>query len=148
MSSSFLSLMQDGQRYMKLWPKQKALNSFLPEGKIIAATNLAIKSMPPLAIFSCALLLQVNGSVYLPQAITVALFFLSMPIQGIMWLGHRSNQVLPPGLLHWYKTAHAKLIAHGCAVEAITTRPKYSELAKLLKTAFNQMDKTFTQDLL
>lgn len=147
MKLSFLTLLQDGQHYMKLWPEQKVLNSFLPEGRVIAATKLAIKVMPPLAIVSCASLLQVNGNAFFPQALAVGAFFLTMPLQGLMWLGHRSNQPLPPGLNHWYKEIHEKMSEHGCRLEVLKRYPKYRELARLLKTAFKEMDSAFTQQM-
>jgi uncharacterized membrane protein YfbV (UPF0208 family) len=148
MKLTFTTLVQDGYHYMKVWPKQKVLNPLFAEGRVIAATKLAMKTMPPMAVLACAALLQANGSSYLPQALAVGAFFLSLPLQGVMWLGHRSNQLLPPYLRRWYREVHAKLQAHGCKVDAAKTYPKYRELAKLLKTAFSEMDRAFTQQML
>jgi uncharacterized membrane protein YfbV (UPF0208 family) len=148
MNSSLFSLFHDGQRYMKLWPKDKALNSLLPEGRVISATDLAIKVMPPLAVLASASLVQIHGLNYLPQAIAVAAFFLTLPMQGMLWLGHRSNQLLPPNLKAWYKEVHATLVAHGCRLDSVKKSPRYVELAAMLKTAFSEMDKAFTRQLL
>ncbi len=65
------------------------------------ATKFAIKTMPPVAMVSCALLYQSLGADYLPQTITIGAFFLSLPMQGLLWLGHRSDQYLPPQLKSW-----------------------------------------------
>ena len=148
MKLTFSTLIQDGRHYMKIWPKQKVLNPLFAEGRVISATQLAIKTMPPMAILSCAALLHANGSAYLPQALAVGAFFLSLPLQGLMWLGHRSNQLLPPYLKNWYREVHAKLQAHGCSLDAAKTHPKYRELAHLLRTAFKEMDRAFTQQFL
>lgn len=148
MKSSIFSMIQDGHHYMKLWPKEKALNSLLPEGKVISATDLAIKTMPPLALVASVSLVQIHGPDYLPQAIAVAAFFITLPMQGILWLGHRSNQLLPPSLKAWYKEVHATLMANGCHLESVKTHPKYKELASMLKIAFREMDKAFTRQLL
>ena len=147
MNSSIFALIHDGQQYMKLWPKEKVLNAFLPEGRVIAATELAIKAMPPMAVVASAVLVQINGMQYLPQALAVAAFFITLPMQGILWLGHRSNQTLPPSLKAWYKEVHAKLVANGCSLDSMKTYPKYKELASMLKHAFSQMDKAFTRQI-
>jgi uncharacterized membrane protein YfbV (UPF0208 family) len=100
--------------------------------------------MPPVALVSCALLLQNLGAEYLPQTIAIGAFFLSLPLQGLLWLGHRSDQYLPPQLKSWYQEIHAKMRTQGCNVASAKSKPKYKELAKLLKTAFNDLDSVFT----
>jgi len=148
MQQSFSTLLRDGQEYMKLWPEAKELGSYFAEPRVIAATKLGIKVMPALAVVSCALMIQVNGAEYLPQALAVGAFFITLPLQGVLWLGHRSNQLLPPTLRHWYKDVHAKMAAHGCSLKAAKAYPKYWELAELLKTAFSELDRVFRKDLL
>lgn len=145
MSESVVTMLKDGQHYMKTWPVKKELYAYFPECRIVAATRFGIKTMPPVTIVSCALLLQNMGNDYIPQTITIAAFFLSLPIQGLLWLGHRSNQTLPPQLKQWYQEIHSKMRSQGCAVANVTAKPKYKELASLLKTAFNDLDRVFTQ---
>mmetsp|Transcript_8001 Transcript_8001/g.26662 ORF Transcript_8001/g.26662 Transcript_8001/m.26662 type:complete len:102 (+) Transcript_8001:432-737(+) len=101
MSQSVITMLKDGQHYMKTWPVKKELYAYFPECRVVAATRFAIKTMPPAAILSCALLLQNMGTDYIPQTITIGAFFLSIPLQGLLWLGHRSNQYLPPQLNSW-----------------------------------------------
>lgn len=145
MAQSMVTMLKDGQDYMNTWPVKKELYSLFPECRIVSATRFAIKFMPPAAVLACAGLLNTFGSEYLPQALTIGAFFLSLPLQGILWLGHRSNQHLSPQLRHWYLDIHSKMRAQGCAVQSVKSRPKYMELAKLLKTAFDDLDKVFTQ---
>ena len=145
MAQTFAAIVRDGQDYMKEWPMQKQLFSLFPDGQIIMATQLSFKIMPALAVISAALLLNVNGSEYLPQALTIAAFFLSLPLQGLLWLGYRSNQPLPPAIRGWYKEIHVKMQQQGCRFSAAKSKPRYRELAKLLKTAFEELDKVFTK---
>ena len=145
MSQSVITMLKDGQHYMKTWPVKKELYAYFPECRVVAATRFAIKTMPPAAILSCALLLQNMGTDYFPQTITIGAFFLSIPLQGLLWLGHRSNQYLPQQLNSWYLDIHSKMRSEGCNVSSVKSKPKYKELAALLKTAFNDLDNVFTK---
>ena len=145
MARSVITLFQDGQQYMKTWPVKKELYSYFPECRVITATRLAISTMPPLAVVSCAMLFNTMGTDYLPQTLAIGAFFLSLPLQGLLWLGHRSNQALPPALKHWYMEIYAKLQQEGCRIGARKSQPKYKELASVLKSAFDQLDSVFTR---
>ena len=145
MAQTFGTMVRDGQHYMKLWPRQKQLYSLLPDGRIVVATEFAVKVMPPLALVAGASLINVHGASYAPQAIAIAAFFLSIPLQGLLWLGHRSNQTLPPAMRSWYREIHSKMREQGCQLQSAKARPKYRELASLLKTAFDELDKVFTR---
>ena len=145
MSLSLATMLKDGQVYMRTWPMQKALYPLFPECRVIAATRFAIKVMPALAVISAAAIVNTLGPEHIPQAIATAAFFISLPIQGMLWLGHRSNQVLPPAMQGWYKEIHYKMQVQGCALREAKAKPKYMELASLLKTAFDELDKVFTK---
>ncbi|BFT30158.1 terminus macrodomain insulation protein YfbV [Alteromonas sp. D210916BOD_24] len=145
MSQSVMTMLKDGQKYMKTWPVRKELYAYFPECRVVAATKFAIKTMPPVAIICCALLLQNLGTQYLPQTIAIGAFFISLPMQGLLWLGHRSEQHLPPQLKSWYQEIHSKMRTQGCDLASLKSQPKYKELAKLLKTAFNDLDNVFTK---
>ena len=148
MTQSVIQMFRDGQNYMNTWPSEKVLNPIFPEGKVIAATKLAMVSMPPIAIVSCFALLDAFGSSYLPQAFAIFAFFLSLPLQGLLWLGHRANQVLPPQLRNWYAEVHQKMREQGCHIASPQGRPRYMELATLLNKAFRELDRVFTSNLL
>ncbi|MBD3584339.1 DUF412 domain-containing protein [Salinimonas sp. HHU 13199] len=145
MSQSVLSLFRDGHAYMSTWPVKKELYPHFPECKVISATRFSIAVMPPVAVVCSAMLINTLGSDYLPQTLAIGAFFLSLPLQGILWLGHRSNQSLPPSLKNWYHEIHGKLQQEGCDVHKRQSEPKYRELAALLKSAFEQLDKVFTR---
>ncbi|WP_372619892.1 DUF412 family protein, partial [Alteromonas stellipolaris] len=40
---------------------------------------------------------------------------------------------------------HSKMRSEGCNVSSVKSKPKYKELAALLKTAFNDLDNVFTK---
>ena len=45
----------------------------------------------------------------LGPAVATALFALSLPMQGLWWLGKRSVTPLPPSILHWFYEVRGKL---------------------------------------
>lgn len=140
-------IIQDGQEYMKTWPMKKQLYSLFPECRVIAATQFGIKVMPAIAVISAALQINFLGMNHLSQAIAMGIFFLSLPIQGLLWLGHRSQQTLPPSIESWYRELHGNMQKEGCALESLKPQPKFKQLALLLKTAMSEMDKAFTKNI-
>ncbi|WP_199611376.1 terminus macrodomain insulation protein YfbV [Flocculibacter collagenilyticus] len=147
MPKSLMSLIRDGQSYSKMWPMRSELATYFPEYRVIKATQFAINVLPMVAVMSVFIQYQYLGTEYLPQAITFALFILSIPVQGLLWLGKRSNTLLPPSTALWYKEVYQKMKEQGCQLSTAKARPKYIELAMLLKRAFDEMDKAFTKDL-
>jgi uncharacterized membrane protein YfbV (UPF0208 family) len=145
MTQPLISMFKDGQQYLQIWPVKKELYALFPECRVVSATKFAIKTMPPLAVLAVAASIHFFGYENLPQAIAMGAFFLSLPMQGLLWLGHRSNQNLPPSTNSWYQDIHQKMRAQGCALQSPKARPKYKELAQLLKTAFDELDKVFTK---
>lgn len=124
---------------------KKELYALFPECRVIAATRFSFKVMPPLAVITAAMFVNHYGYVFLPQAIAMAALMLSLPLQGMLWLGHRSNQLLPPSVRNWYLDVHHKMQMQGCALQAAKSKPRYKELARLLRTAFDELDRVFTR---
>ncbi len=134
--------LRDGQKYMDTWPMRKELNLLFPEQRIIKATRFGVKVMPAIAAISVLTQMAFDNYSSMPQAVIIALFAISMPIQGIWWLGNRANTQLPPSLAGWYREIHQKIVESGSAVEPIKSRPRYKELARILNSAFRQLDKS------
>ncbi|EOU2461567.1 terminus macrodomain insulation protein YfbV [Vibrio navarrensis] len=134
--------LRDGQKYMDIWPMRKELNAIFPDQRIIKATRFGVKVMPAIAAISLLTQMAFDNYQALPQAIVVALFALSMPLQGMWWLGNRSNTQLPPALASWYRELHQKIVETGFALEPLKSRPRYKELAQILNRAFRQLDKS------
>ncbi|MEI8656752.1 MULTISPECIES: terminus macrodomain insulation protein YfbV [Vibrio] len=134
--------LKDGQKYMQVWPMRKELNLLFPESRIIKATRFGIKVMPAVAAISVLTQMSFQNVQAMPQAVVVALFAISLPLQGMWWLGNRANTQLPPALAGWYREIHAKIVETGSALEPIKPKPRYKELAMVLNRAFRQLDKT------
>ncbi|GLT16569.1 UPF0208 membrane protein [Vibrio zhanjiangensis] len=132
--------LRDGQKYMDIWPMRKELSVLFPEQRIIKATKFGAKAMPAIAAISVLTQMVFNNYQSMPQAVVVALFAISLPIQGMWWLGSRSNTQLPPALAGWYREIHQKIAESGFALEPIKNKPRYKELAQILNRAFRHLD--------
>jgi uncharacterized protein len=133
---------QNGQQYMATWPMRKELAAIFPEQRYIKATKFATRVMPAVAVMSVLSQMAFNNYSALPQAMTVALFALTMPLQGLWWLGKRSRTTLPPSLAIWYREIYEKITSEGHAMQPLKKQPRYLELAEVLNRAFKQLDKT------
>lgn len=130
------SILQAGQRYLNTFPNQKKLGLFMPDYRLIRLVKFASRFMPAFACF--ALIWQYffydpEQSV-LANALITALFALSIPFQGLFWLGRRAKSPLPLSLLPWYEELRQKLISerHNIADQAV---PSYQDFANLLRLA-------------
>ncbi|WP_428943607.1 terminus macrodomain insulation protein YfbV [Pantoea sp. FN060301] len=141
----WFKLFQRGQHYMKTWPVDKRLAPMFPENRVSRATRFAIRFMPPLAVFTLTWQIALGGQ--LGPAIATALFACSLPMQGLWWLGKRSVTPLPPTLLSWFHEVREKLQAAGQAIAPVEGTPTYQSLAEVLKRAFQQLDKSFLDEL-
>lgn len=147
MAKSTLMQLEHGQQYIKTWPLKRELAAIFIEYRIIKATQLGFKVMPMLAAFSIMIQVQMLGVAYLAQSIAVALFMISFPIQGLLWLGKRANTPLPLTMANWYHQIHEKMADSGCHVPLSAKEPRYQELAELLKQAYDKMDRAFTKNM-
>ncbi|WGV99394.1 terminus macrodomain insulation protein YfbV [Vibrio sp. YMD68] len=134
--------LRDGQKYMDTWPMRKELAILFPEQRVIKATRFAIRVMPAIAAISVITQVAFQNQQALPQAVVVALFAISLPLQGMWWLGNRANKQLPPSLANWYREMHQKIVETGMALEPMKPKPRYKELAQILNRAFRQLDKS------
>ncbi|MGX9519864.1 terminus macrodomain insulation protein YfbV [Vibrio mediterranei] len=139
---SLTQSIKNGQKYMELWPMRKELTPLFPEQRIIKATKFGIKVMPAVAAISVLTQMAFSNVQAMPQSIVIALFAISLPVQGMWWLGNRYNTQLPPALASWYRELHQKIIETGCAMEPVKAKPKYKELAVTLNRAFRQLDRS------
>lgn len=129
---------QGGLDYMRLWPNEKVLGALFPEPRVIAAVSLALKILPGLAAVSLLLQWQYGLAQWWPSVITSVLFMLSLPLQGLYWLAKRAGSPLPSALARWYFEVNAKL-----GRPAHPVSPRYKDLARSLRQAFEQLDRAF-----
>ena len=147
MQKTMLAQISDGHHYSKVWPLEAKLGAVFPEFRVIKATKLAMKVVPFLAVLSIFVQIQFLSLDYLPQALTFALFILSMPVQGLYWLGKRANTLLPPQEAVWYREVYGKMTEQGVEPKVSISKPRYGDLAYLLKDVFEKMDVAFKRDL-
>lgn len=128
--------LQAGQRYLNTYPQQKKLNLFMPDYRLIRLVKFSTKVMPAFACFAMVwqYFFQDPEQSVLANAGLTALFALSIPFQGLFWLGRRAKTPLPLSLLEWYENLRQKLISerHNISVQAV---PSYQDFANLLKLA-------------
>jgi uncharacterized membrane protein YfbV (UPF0208 family) len=141
---SFFDVIRGGGRYLKVWPKQSALNGLFIDSKISFYTRMSIKITPAFVALSLGLTLTFPTLFNPIVSVTFALFLLGLPIQGFYWLGKRSEQLLPQQLLPWFMAIKQKLSVKNAAEESIH-HPSYLELATLLQQAFKLGGDDFLQ---
>jgi uncharacterized protein len=126
---NLIKLIHAGQNYMQICPKDKRLSTAFPEINIIRLTQYAIRFMPPLAI--AIFVWQYYMHAKLVLCIITALFALSLPVQGLLWLGKRAKSALPLNLLDWFNQLRARLITDNIIINK-PIESTFSELMRLL----------------
>ena len=137
------TLIDQGRQYQELWPKHKALAVIFPEAKIIALCQLLQKSAPMIACISFVLQYFYFGNEVIPRALAMSLLVLSMPYQGLIWLGYRSKQTLSSGLVSWCSQVRQQMVNAGMNVKPLTRRACYMDMAQLLSDAYAKLNKAF-----
>lgn len=143
MRKKFFETLRDGKEYSEIWPQKAELSIVFPEERVIKLTQYLMSIMPMLAVVILAFHYQFLGHYYLPQGLAWAGIMLSLPIQGLYWLGKRANTELPPSVNAWYRDIYRRMEEQGVKMAAQASKPRYFELANLLKRAFTEMDKAF-----
>ncbi|MFT6926927.1 MAG: uncharacterized membrane protein YfbV (UPF0208 family) [Psychromonas sp.] len=143
---SFFDVIREGGRYLKIWPKQSALNCLFVDSKIALYTRLSIKITPAFIALSLGLTVTFPALFNPLVSVTFSLFLLGLPIQGFYWLGKRSQQLLPQKLLPWFMAIKNKLSVKNKAEQAMIQHPCYLDLAKLLQQAFKLGGDDFLQN--
>lgn len=136
MALVLIAKLQKGHAYLKAWPMVKELGAIFPEYRVISATKLGVKMMPPIAILTLFLPIMMQRIEFLPQAVFMALLFFLMPLQGFLWLGVRSEKPLPYSLVSWYLEIKQKLEEQGYFV-AQAKPLTYQHLAVLLTQSYS-----------
>lgn len=132
-----LSLFEAGQRYLNTLPNQKKLANFMPDYHIIRLVKFSSKAMPAFACFALVwqyFFADPTQSI-LANAVLTAIFAISIPFQGLYWLGKRAKSPLSLSLLEWYESLKQKLITAKVNVEEEQAMPSFQDFANLLKLA-------------
>ncbi|MGL5026822.1 MAG: DUF412 family protein, partial [Shewanella oncorhynchi] len=91
--------------------------------------------------------LYIHGWAFLPQAVTLGLFFISLPLQGLLWLGWRARHPLPLTLFDWSNQLSAKLSSMGINCHTLGAKACYLDMALILKIAFERLDASYWEEL-
>ncbi|MBW9883830.1 DUF412 family protein, partial [Escherichia coli] len=113
--------------------------------RCVKVAGCAIRFMQPMAVFSLCWRIALGGQ--LEVAVANALCDLSLPMQGLWWLGKRSVTPLPPAILNWFYDVRGNLQESGQVLAPVEGKPDYQALADMRKRAVNQLDKTLLVDL-
>lgn len=108
---NMIKLFRVGQSYMKICSTDKQLAYSFPEIKVIKYIKYAIRYLPPL--IAILFIWQYYLKTGMVSAIITTIIAISIPVQGILWLGKRANSPLPLNLLPWYLETQQKLIQKG-----------------------------------
>ena len=143
---NLVKIFKQGQTYMDICPKDKGLSYSFPELKIINYIKMAKKILPPIII---GLILW---QYYLPAQLVVTiitiLFTLSLPIQGILWSGYRSQSPLPLNLVDNYNRIKLQLIEKKVLSPNKNPNEKltFASLMKLINLSKIHLGNYFGQD--
>lgn len=146
---AFFTVFKQGQAYMNTWPLEAKLGIIFPENRVIKATQFAQKLMPFIAVFSI-LWQQFYAKADMlafSLAILTALFALLLPLQGLYWLGKRSQQHLTTQSAVWFYEIYERLKKLHEPLPTIQEQPTYQHLALLLRQAQAKLGKGFWQEI-
>lgn len=143
---NLVNIFKSGKLYMRICPQDKELAYSFPEIKIINYIKTATKYLPPLII--ALIVWQYYMHTQIAVTVITILFMLSMPIQGIFWLGKRAQSPLPLNLVDSYNYIKSRLIEKKILVNDKNTANKltFEELMKLFNLAKIHLGSYFGQD--
>ncbi|WP_392565421.1 terminus macrodomain insulation protein YfbV [Utexia brackfieldae] len=127
-------LFKNGQKYRQIFPQDRRLKPLFPETKIIDLIKLGNRFMPPAVVLIFVWQYYLNSNLIL--SLITAFFALSLPIQGIFWLGKRAQTPLPLNLLGWFNELTSRLVAHQViGKKALITMPTFMDLVIIMNLA-------------
>lgn len=122
-----------GQQYMRLCPQDKKLATSFPEIKIITYIKFANRYLPPAVIALFVWQYFMHASIAI--TIITALFALSLPVQGIFWLGRRALSPLPLTLVKRFNEMKSQLITQNVLPKKESKQLNFMSFMRLLNLA-------------
>lgn len=143
---NLVKIFKSGQTYMSICPQDRELAYSFPELKIINYIKTATKFLPPLIVGLIVWQYYMNAQIAV-TSITI-LFALSLPIQGIFWLGKRSQSPLPLNLVDCYNHIRTQLIRKNVLANSKKNDNKltFEDFMKLLNLAKIHLGSYFGQN--
>lgn len=145
---SLLQTYRQGRRYLNTWVLHPKLGMIFPENRVIRAIRFGEKATPAIAVLAIVWqrLTLSHSQMALAAAIVTALFALSLPLQGVFWLGKRAQTPLNARSQVAYQQICAALKAKGVAVNEVD-KPHFYDLACVLAQAERHLDDAFWDEL-
>lgn len=146
---SFFTILKQGQHYLNTWPQEAKLAMIFPENRVINSTKFAQKLMPFIAVFTLVWQQITTPSDLLAFSIAIltALFALSLPLQGLYWLGKRAITPLNTQSAVWFRDICERLKKLHEPLPYVEDKPTYQHLAEVLKKAQARLDRAFWQEI-
>lgn len=143
---SLIKLLKVGQNYMQICPQDQQLAFSFSEIKIIRYVRLAMRYVPPLIVF--LIFWQYFLHAELAVIMIAMLFAISLPVQGLFWLGKRAQSPLPLNLLAWYAHLKQKLVAKQIIKKESTTDAPihFIDFMQMLNLAKHHLGSYFGDD--
>lgn len=144
-----INLLSAGQHYLETFPNQKKLNLFMPDYRLIRLVKFSAKVMPAFACFAICWQYFFPDPEHstLASSLLTALFALSIPFQGLFWLGRRAKSPLPLHLISWYEELRQKLNNTSKVTISDQMMPNYQDFAHLLQLAEQTFGQTYFDEL-
>lgn len=140
--------LKEGQKYADTWVLKPKLGSIFPENRIIKSTKFAQILMPFVAVFAVVWqqFSSKGNEIAFAAAVLTAIFALTIPLQGLYWLGKRSSQRLPPQSAVKFQQIFEQLQQKNVVMQKVE-HPTYFDLALLLKKAELHLSEDFWEEL-
>lgn len=147
--------LQTGYRYMQLWPMDHPeLAIRFHDVRAARINRHAIRHMPWLAMLTVTLGYGFGQPSVLPHMLASAALMASLPVQGLLWLGHRAKSVLEPHDRRWYRQLIERMEQQGVEAperqapdddekEQSNSPLTYWDLARLVNFAFCKTEQAF-----
>ncbi|WP_114327290.1 terminus macrodomain insulation protein YfbV [Candidatus Colwellia aromaticivorans] len=151
MNLSVIQIIKLGQQYIGFWPEKAELSRYFADYRAVQSARFVCRYFPALALFIFIMQLYFSSGFFLgsgsianvvnalPQALVYGLFFLSIPVQALVFLGVKADKFLPPSLASWYRSGLEKAKEQGSQnklTDLAIAKPRYIDLAKLLQLTF------------
>lgn len=119
-----------------------------PENRVIRSIRFAQKAMPAIAVLAIVWqqIMMTGHQIAFAAAVLTALFALMIPLQGLWWLGKRSQQPLPPISHRAYQHLCQRLAQENIQIPQLE-KPCFMDLALILKKADTHLPADFWHEL-
>ncbi|MED5525758.1 DUF412 domain-containing protein [Gallaecimonas pentaromativorans] len=136
-------LVRDGYRLLKHWPVRRSLMLRFPLTQTVLLAKGLLYYLPGMTFAWLLVSFNLNHQSLSPLQGMMALLMLSLPLQGLLWLGREGRKPLSPGDRHWLAQLSERMKGQGIKPSVKLEGARYLELALAMEQAFSKGDKAF-----